>query len=435
MRSFIKPCIAIALTASLLACSESKNKTPAPLDVSAVLANASTTSIEKSDQLTNFAEELLTPVNFMHADVLLDKALIADSENKTAQLLKRANASQMLMRGFYTRIKPYLADKPKAMAAYKRSLKMLPEGDLRTFLLDGQEDIKTDVNLQDFLASFIEANDKFRLFVKANKETPFTINVPVFLNDKVANTEFNNDKKAGLARCAAEVIGDIYKIKECPFVRSEKISLNKADMEALQHAIAGAEILGSLATAYDMSSVGMAIEKFAHKNTSPGEVWSLLRTNSDFGLLRSASALKAIPEMGLDAIAGVRWAMTMQKEICPKGKMAPDSRPHMLARNGLCIPKDDEFSEILSKVEAGLTGNAIIFHMVRDSGNSKSGLFIKTTPLAVFDAPIGNLQDLAPVFDKCNKLVKLNQGPLKDIVANDINVNDILELDNGDVCK
>ncbi len=132
-------------------------------------------------------------------------------------------------------------------------------------------------------------------------------------------------------------------------------------------------------------------------------IWKELSKSAEFGKLRnSGSALKAVVGMGMDAIAGVRWAVQLQKQLCPNGAEQPKTRAGFLFENGICIREQNEdgskLEGILKTVELALSGQTIELP-IDEQGNK-----VQVRPVSILESPIKDLKDLRPAFNACDNV-------------------------------
>jgi hypothetical protein len=373
-----------------------KTATTKVIDTGAIAKDSTLTPAQKSAKLVASGEELMTPTGFMYADVVFGKALEQDPTNKLAQFYKSFLTYPMSMRGIATRIKPQIATADlNTRRDYKRFIGALPEGGLRTFILDGKEDLKVEKDIQGFFDEQNKALDTFRSYLKANKALALTLNV----------TTWNVPGGEAISMCnVSEVANGVYEIQLCPStVRAIKVE--RADFETLQQSVAGAQIYLAMLNSYDASGAITASKKLGGSPQTNEAVYNELSKDPEFGKLRnSGAALKAIVDLGMDGVAGVRWALSMQDQLCPGGIEA--DRSGYLIDKGICInqpkPPADSVETVLENVEIALSGNVIQVALGKPDGALSS---IK--PAAVLTNPVQDLKALSPSFDSCGFVVGL----------------------------
>jgi hypothetical protein len=405
--------------ATLVSCAE--NSKPAAskgniLDSNKVLNNDSLSSSDKAEELALIAEQLATPTGFMYADLILDQALKLDSNNLRANFYKALLAQPMALKGAMKRIKPLAQRDLESLNRYNEAISNLPESALKTFMFDGQENIRTEKDVQGFVDEIYNAQEKFRLFLKQNKNQVITLN----MSDWGKASTFSQTVK----ECAVEQVGTgTFSLKACDLRKSLQIELNRADMEALQYITAGSQIYLSLITAYDVSGAINVAQNTKGQTLTNADAWRKLARNADFGKLRNTRVLQNIPEMGLDAIIGIRWAISMQDELCPTGQETTGARKGQLFSKGLCITNTTNedgstLEDSLRVIDLALTGG-----LVEIKKNDQEKTDLKAVEL--LENPIADLKTLKPSFNECDKVSSIADDSLNGSLPNN-DANDIL---------
>jgi hypothetical protein len=414
--------LAVVVSLGLLtACNEKIQKTSGDqnkkqVNTEKIMASDLPTS-QKAEQLALAAEQLLTPSGFIYADMILDQALKLDPANKRAGLYKAFLAAPMSTKGILARIKPLAERDLKTKKQLEDLIAKLPAGNYKNFLLDGKGDITNESGVQAFADSVINGLGKLREFAKANKNLEITLNVNDYITkpevyeyhwsscrtypDSQGNytTECNND--------------DFVSRNQAP----AQFSMNRGDFEAVQHIAAGYQIYGSLLNSYGLNGA-INVAKNAGENPKPAsQIWKELARDADFGKLRN-DVFSKIPQLGSDAIIGVRWAMSLQNQLCPAAHAESGSRPGMLMASGICINGEPSvIEETLKMAELALSGGRL---PVRLGTNDT-----EVAPKALLDSPIQDLKELKPAFNKCGKLTSIANDSLNGLFPNH-DVNDTL---------
>ncbi len=379
------------------------------VNTSAIIASDASASA-KAEQLALAAEQLLTPSGFIYADMVLDMALKLDANNKRAGLYKSFLASSMAAKGILARIKPLAEKDPKMKKNLEETISKMQEGSLKTFLLDGKADIKNEKDVQAFADSVINGLGKFRQFMKANKNLEIELNI----NDYITASSSSYSSES---YCDTYPTGNGNYETDC-YVNEEdsinniasKVSLNRADIEALQHISAGYQIYGALLNSYSVSGAIKVAKNSAQAPKTTQQIWKELTKDAEFGKLRN-DIFSKIPELGSDAIMGVRWAMNAQSELCPAGEERPNSRPGTLFGNGLCIKEGaDQIERTLEMVELALNGQRMPVKIGDSEMEIETGAITKN--------PIKDLKALKPVFNKCGKITSVSDDTLNGIFPN-----------------
>lgn len=390
--NLIKSFALVLAATSIVACTESKKSENGveTLNVSNITANSKLSSVDKAEKFALLAEQLFSLTNFMHSADMADLALELDPQNQRAQFYKKAAGPLLALKGIVTRIKPSL--NPNDVAHYNDQIDNFPDSALKTFLLDGTEDIKDEKSIQAFIDSYIVAMNDMRVFLKSFKGTDLTLNA----NDW-SWAAFSQHK---LKECIAMMNGyGEYVEFKCPMKKAGQIKLNTADMAVLQQAYAAYQLFFTIYNVYDLTGMKALAQLPEDTVMSGQEAWNFLAKNQDFGVYRSTSQLQLVKEMGLDFIGASRWAIKMQKQLCPQGYETEKNRPGYLFHSGLCVENKDESSESLELVEAILNGGLMPF-----TATSADGAFDYQTevkPVLMFTQPVQDLKALKPVFKTC----------------------------------
>ncbi len=392
------------------------------VDINSIMESKSSSS-EKAEQLALAAEQLLTPSGFIYADMVLNDALKLDPSNKRAGLYKSFLASSMATKGILARVKP-LADKdPVSKKKLADAIAKLEEGSYKKFLLDGKPDISSEKDVQAFADSVINGLGKFREFLKANKNLEITLNVNDFMTT-------GNTYESHYQSCSTYPTGNgnyetnCYSNDDVSKNNTPKaFSINRADIEAMQHITAGYQIYGSLLNSYSASGVIAVAKNSANSDKPTKQIWKELIRDADFGKLRNDVFAK-IPELGTDAILGVRWALSLQKQLCPNGVADETVRPGMLFSKGICFKQPTtDLENTLDMVELALKGSRLDLEI-------GEGRTMQMEPKAILDNPIKDLKDLKPVFNKCGRVTAIADGTLNGLFP-DSDLNDALS-ENSD---
>ncbi len=336
--------IATSLALSLTACSE-KSKDAEPGSDNRIQVSAQM----KSSELTDAAEQLVSPYTFMLADKVLDQALEKDSGNIKAQFYKNFLKRAMAMKGIAKRIAP-LQKSAKQKADYDKWMTEFPESPLKSFLLDGKEDIHTYSQFADLIADYNRGLNEFRKFLKVNQNAELTLNLNPYVFEKEINQELVNS-------CTWTGENGNYDI-HCSYMNVAQKKLNVADMIALRQMTSGEMLYWSFYTAYDASVVEKAFENDQMKNKSQKEILAYFQAQPSVGQLRKDHTLNLIPEIGSDFSAAAKWALQYQDRVCPKGSGSLNQRKGYLFKNGICADHGsaDSTDKALSLIDQAMAG-------------------------------------------------------------------------------
>lgn len=418
---FLSTSAAVVMSLGLLvSCVEEKKSVVGKksIDTKSIMASDAPAS-SKAEQLALAAEQLLTPSGFIYADMVLDMALKLDPNNKRAGLYKSFLASSMATKGILSRIQPLAAKDPKMKKKLEDMIAKMQEGSLKKFLLDGKPDIKNEKDVQAFADSVINGMGKFRQFLKKNKNLEIELNINDYMS--VANRSYSYESYCNTYQTSEGNYESNCWVNEEDSTNNiaSKISLNRADIEALQHITAGYQIYGSILNSYSVSGAIKVAQNNVNTTKSTQEIWDELARNAEFGNLRN-DVFSRIPELGSDAIMGVRWALAAQDELCPAGEETSDSRPGTLFGNGICIKQEgDQIEKALEMVELALKGQRLPVKV----GNTE----MEIDTAAITANPIKDLKALKPVFNECSKLESVSDDTLNGVFPNG-DVNEALNV-------
>lgn len=392
------------------------------ISIGSIVADKSIAPKEKAERLALAGEQLITLTGFMYAEDIIDQALALDPQNKRALFYKSLIAAPMKLKGILTRIKPLVKANPESQKSYNEFVDNLMEGSLKTFLLSGSENIRTEKDVQAFLDEIYRAQDQFRNFLKNNKKSNLVLN----LNDVGL---LKQSIKETLETCLVEQVGSgTFNIKDCDMSKVMQLELNRADFESLQHITAGMQIYTLLYNSYDISGSLKVVKDIQEEGLSSSEVWEKLTQNTEFGKVRNPKFLQSIPALGTDVVSGLRWAMSMQDELCPSGQNERGNRKGFLFSKGVCIPsgtEDGSYEDVLKIVDVVLAGQTKMFRFATPEGKIETE--VKAT--SILTNPIKDLKALKPSFNECGKITKLADSSLGGLFTNR-DANKIIEANS-----
>lgn len=420
MKFLAKPLAVVLAVSTLAACSnkQAENKSGiTTLNSAAIMADKTLTPQEKAEKLALAGEQLTTPTGFMYADLVFDQALSLDSSNKRAQFYKAFLATPMALRGILARVKPLAYTHQKTKKEYDEAISNLPNSSLKTFLFDGTGNITTEKDIQSFVDQIHNGQDQFRTYLKNNKNLELTLNV----NDWAIQGSIQK----ALQECAVnQVAKGVYDIKKCDVTSALQFKLNRADVEALQQISAGMQIYTAMLTSYDATGSIATARKFDGQKVSNKVLWKELSKSADFAKLRNADALKNVIGMGVDAVAGIRWAVQIQNELCQYGEKNSNNRSGFLFGKGVCIKSKNEDGSILEDtlrlVDTVLSGQSIEVTI-----GQNQEIKTQVRPSTVLAKPIADLKALRPVFNNCDKVSSVSDDTLGGMFPNN-DANEVL---------
>lgn len=418
----MKYLILLAATIGLVtACSQFESKKSqtevTKIDTNKIQNNRNLTVEQRAEQLALAGEQLMSFGGFVYAEDVFNQALIVDAKNQRAMFYKKLLGPIMTLRGVMARVEPLVKKDANAVADYDNALKDLPNSSVRDFLLEGKPDIKTEKDVQKLFDAQYAAYNDFRVYLKENKDLNLTLNLPSQAWDQRFKTHAHI--------CTVTHDGNGIYNSECKTnLKVFQIKLERADIEAMQQVIAGVQIYQAIFNAYDVSGVHDLILDNSKNNTTytDEEIVNILKGNQDFGKLRADQQLTSIIGMGKDGLAGVRWAVKKQKELCPEPKKdtfitGEDQmefkmvrRPGTLFEDGICIDDgantSDPLEKTLKMVELALNGNPMnVYGTDRFTGQE---IQTQVRYSQILSQPIKDLKAQAPTkYTKCGKASQL----------------------------
>ncbi|MGZ3748922.1 MAG: hypothetical protein ACXWRE_15710, partial [Pseudobdellovibrionaceae bacterium] len=291
-------------------------------------------------------------------------------------------------KGIANRIAPMIqASSPRQQADYEKWKKQFPESPLKSFLLDGPEDIKSYSQLMTVLADYNSALNDFRKFLKINTgNLELTLN----LNPHIFEKEINEEAaKSCTATQGSEGQVDV----DCQYSGIAQKKVNTADLIALRQATGGEMLYWSIYTAYDLSTVEEIAKNAELKTKTPQEVLAYYKSLPSIAKLNKGQMLSLIPELGSDFSASVKWAQQYQDRLCPKGLDVPNQRRGYLFKDGLCVKTDNESEKALAMIDKVFSG---IFTQPILDDNSQQKDQIRVNLVGFLKNPPQDLKNILP---------------------------------------
>lgn len=411
----------------LSACSDKKVQQVKTVNLNPTTYGKNVSKAELAEEIALAGEQLVDPARFMYADLLFDVALQTDPNNKRAGFYKSFLASFMSMRGLGARVENAIKahGNESDLAEYQKIVKNFPNSSVKTFLLDnsGKSDIEHEADVQAFLDEYRAGQDKFRQFVKNNKDLNLTLNVNILAAGAMIEDAAEH--------CDAELVSNetIEMAEQCDYLTALQVKLDRADLEALQHAQAGLQIYLTALTAYDLSglkelaNLADKIEEEESREISELEIVEFARSQSQLGKLRNENLLKSIITMGVDALNGVKWANKIQNQLCPTGEPIRGERKRNLVRSDICLQDKVEWDgTVVKTVEEQIdTAERILQNKTIAHSDTIGWQRYNTLirPAAPFYTPVKDLLTLAPTeFDECGNALNLGDKTLGGVYPN-----------------
>ncbi|MBC7741497.1 MAG: hypothetical protein H7061_04820 [Bdellovibrionaceae bacterium] len=406
----IKGLVGVALLTTITACSNNQDKGNV-IDTSSIATNSSLTGPEKAERLAKASEQLISFQGFAYASDVADLALAIDPSNLRAQFIKVVIGPILTQKGIYARVKPLSQVTPEATAEYAKGIASIQQSyssTLNSFILDGQADIKTEGDIQDYLDSVANSFKAIREFAKANKNSELTV--------MLGDTFYQSMIQRYTESCKVDVEyvrGYPKYISNCPDMKSfMEVKLNRADFEAIQAEAAGLELYFSLLNSYNLTGSIETAVAYQGETPSSSAVLSELLKNKEFATIRAGNGFKKVKEMGLDAIAAVTWIMNNQNSLCPMGVSHPRNRLDMLVSNGFCVDKKSkvESAKDLAIAKDALSGR-VFDNVDMHLRNGIHRTSIKAD--ALLENPIVDLRSILPTnYDGCHNPVAIQDATL-----------------------
>lgn len=191
----------------------------------------------------------------------------------------------------------------------------------------------------------------------------------------------------------------------------------------MQQIVSGFQVYSVLINAYSLDGAIGVSDRFKDKEVSGNVIREELLKVPGFATLRDATGLGSIVSMGIDAIAGVRWAKSLQSKLCPAGTDNPSNRPGYVFNNGLCIEEKQDaetsLEEVLKNVELALNGGLVDSTFNGVNGTHKTQI----KPVAFLNGSVKDVRDLGLFFDECGNVIDSADSTLGGIfVKKDANV-------------
>ncbi len=424
MNNSIKLLLTAVATSALCACTPPshngithQSSSIIKLNAQEVKNNPSLSSKQKAEELARIGEQLFTPTGFMYAQTLFNQALQLDPHNLLAQFYKNLNGINMTLRGMMVRIKPMIVT-PKDRANYKNVLAHVPNSALKTFLFDGTPNIRDSKDVQAYADNLYAALERLREFLSAHKNSHLTLD----LNDWTLWTGIHRAKE----KCIASKVGDTgsYSLTNCDYTHALQVNLNRADFEGMQQIVAGEEIYFAALNSYNLTGSIRTSRKFQNQNVSDAVIYRELSKYPEFATLRTPIYLRHIEKLGVDAIAAIRWAKSLQNKLCSTGTPNPNNRPGYLFDSGFCIGEKTadgrSVNGILKTAELILAGvpYSVLVNNVYPT---------VITPTKYLNNPIVDLKKLDPVFNSCGLIQRVSDVTLGGIFP-DHDANKVLSI-------
>lgn len=384
----------------------------------------------EADELAQAGEQLLSPTTFHLADKVFEMVLQKDPKNTKAQLYRTALKPWMYFKGILSRVRP-LVVKYGNEAEYVSALRNdVRESPLKSWLLDGPEDITKASQIQDLLVKFRDASEEFRKYLKTHPDLDLTIYLNEFVFKSMIDQRSNEE---------CHVLDDDPNnlTVECDRSQFAQVRMNPADVIMLRQLIAGQVLYATMYSSYSVNGIESVFKSFEDMDQQAAQTGdnSTLSTRKievlekipGFGLLRKDHGLNLVRDIGADFHAAMDWAEKFQAELCPTGTQSPLNRKGFIFESGVCIQTADEknsFDYMFRLLGNALSTSGLVATQIQTSPTESRDFMIR--PMAIFDNPVTDLRTVLPVkYDRCGHAVELRDKTLGGIFVN-ADVNDTL---------
>ncbi len=416
---------------ALTACSSRFEKREAKtVDAKAIKEDKTLTSEQKAEKLADASEELIGTDSFMFADEVATEALTFDKKNKQALLVKALVGPAMATRGIMERVIPLVKLDEESIKTYERIANRIesnPTDELKLFAYDGKQDIKNEEDIQTFLDTLRRAFERQRLFFKENKDLETTITLSTLFEETVINQE----DACYWQRADNLVFKQLCVEGKDPATIEYK--LNRADIESLQQSAAGSSIYLSLLNAYNVSGSITVAKNNKKLNKNDAAIREQLLQDPNFGILRNSSSLNTISSLGVDVISGIRWASSVQDQICSTGSASKANRPGHVVEKGLCFKEREgdgsKLAILFEGVETAVKGGTVKKNFKGRLGEYKTSV----NPSKFVKGSVKNVRSLGLDMNECNNVVSAKDLTLGGVFPMQ-DANAVLQL-NGTSCR
>jgi hypothetical protein len=363
-----------------------------------------------SEQLALAGEQLVSLWNFMLAQRAFDWSLQKDPNNERAQFYSAILKPFMLTKGLATRLRPYMNNNG-GTDGLDNNLKNLPNSALKTFLLDGREDIKDSTDMQNLLVQVRDAWNDMRKFLIVHQNTNLVLNMnPNTFQDSVSENMRNS--------CHVEEDSDNHFIVKCDYEHVFEKKVNAADLIALRQMASGHVLFLSLYTAYSVDGIDQLteLERQSGKLSEREKIEYIQNVLPNAAKLRKDNSLSVISDLGSDFLSAGRWVVQYQRQLCPRTPHMPIKRPgYLFDGETFCIADMNKTQRDLVTLEASLHGPINIILGAKD-GRQKSA---KVDAFQWFRAPVQDLRAIAPAsYNNCDRAQTLKDKTLGGFFVN-----------------
>lgn len=391
--------LATAVIMSLSACGEKEQKK------NTVVIEASERM--HSTELADAGEQLVTPYTFMLADKVFDQALAKDPKNIKAQFYKHFLKRVMVFKGIYTRVLP-ITKQYGSLENHNNFIKNTPNAPLKSFLTEGKEDIKTVVDVQNFLFEYQNALSDFRNFLRENADAEFSINLNPYIFEQEITKEWGQS-------CVVQESTESSVKVECDPTDVATKKVNAADLMILRQYTAMELFYLTLYNSYSFEGYEKIAQESKEKTLSSEDQWKLIRPSESFMTLRKDNKMANLKEIATDLSSAIKWASKYQDRLCPQGSGASRQRKGFLFSDGLCLVLQAQQKESLAMLDSAIAGPIVI-----DISTPSGTIPFKIDYFAWSKNPPKDLKKLLPVDRNygCDEQMELQDKSFGGIFVN-----------------
>lgn len=431
----------LIMTLALIICCQTANaqmriqQSMYRIDIEDVMTNKDLSDTEKAEELALSAEQLIQLSGFMYAEEVLKMALVLDPNNNRAGFWNAFIQTTETFRGWYSRFKKLIAQRPaqETQGLYDELNKTKKHPSVYEFITENRPALKSEAEVQGFLDTHIAALDNLRSHLKNNRNKG--LRIIVYKSTQALNSSGDFCDVTRTQSKSGNITYPVYSIHNCRVTGTLIAQLDRADYEALQHIVAGNQILFSVANAYRLDGAINSYDSSVYKSNKAK--FETFFKNDSFGTLRSGSFMRVVESLGVDALAGYKQFVEQRRELCPHGVDKVDQRQGKLLSSGICVTgAEPNYMEIANLVDRSLKGQLIevavnkkqawanynYFNGQYETNWTKPQLkpvslldgsekiLYKTDVLAAspFLNPMQDLRTVAPtVWNKCDRAVEL----------------------------
>lgn len=364
----------------------------------------------KSEDLANEGEILLAQYSFDTAYSKFAEAVQIWPENNKAIFWRAVMKPMLEIKGILRRVAPlYKNPKYTSPGRYDVLLRRIRNAhpQMKRHLLLGPEDIHTPEELQEWLERYAATVDELRGELKKLLETETTVRFPNWLISIPLLSDFKKD-------CEPISFGPIsFDADECLLNKNmSEIALAKADIQMLLAIVGYHQVVADLLTAYSLNIIADSKTKDVDKKAEAEEYFRFLTAVRNNGRLRKNNPFPHARPLAEEVVAGLKYVLENQDEVCRYGHHTPENRPGFLFSSGFCTVNldsqvaDSESQRTIRAFEMFLAGEPVEVLLEKEKS-----VFMRFDRLV--DQPISDLNAFGPFsFNECGHLIVGSYEPI-----------------------